>query len=45
MDFLIVANDWQESGAGLEGDVDGDNFVGPVDVTIMAGFWLTPCGP
>ena len=45
MDFLIVANDWHESGAGLDGDIDGDNFVGPDDVTIMAGFWLTPCDP
>jgi spore coat protein CotH len=45
MDFLIVVNDWQKYGAGLDGDIDGDDFVGPDDVTIMAGFWLTPCGP
>ena len=45
MDFLIVANDWQETAPGLDGDVNTDWSVNINDVVIMSGFWLRPCGP
>ncbi|MHC5061056.1 MAG: CotH kinase family protein [Planctomycetota bacterium] len=43
-DFLILAGNWQESGAAFDGDVDGDNDVDIDDVVIMAQLWLTSCG-
>jgi len=44
-DFSILAKDWRQSGAGLDGDVDTDWSVDLNDVFIMANFWLNDCTP
>jgi len=41
----MVAEDWQDSGAGLDGDVNTDWSVDLNDVVIMANFWLDDCPP
>jgi spore coat protein CotH len=44
LDFLVIADDWTKSGAGLAGDVDGDQSVDLNDLAVVAGFWLSTCG-
>lgn len=40
-DFAILANNWQQSGAGLKGDFDDSNSVDADDLFIFSWYWLT----
>ena len=42
-DVSFLVNDWQKSGPGLAGDVNGDETVNLVDLRIVAGYWLSVC--
>lgn len=40
IDYSIFANDWMETGAGLDGDLDSDNDCDTYDLGIFAENWL-----
>jgi hypothetical protein len=42
-DFSILALDWQESGTGLPGDINGDKVVDFKDLEIVTYYWLSDC--
>jgi len=42
LDYAIFANNWQKTGSGLEGDINGDNVVDSNDLEILVSSWL--CG-
>jgi peptidoglycan/xylan/chitin deacetylase (PgdA/CDA1 family) len=42
-DFAILASDWQLSGSGLAGDIDGDAVVDLEDLSRIALYWLSDC--
>ncbi|MHC4075402.1 MAG: LamG-like jellyroll fold domain-containing protein [Planctomycetota bacterium] len=39
-DFAVLANDWQQQGHNLAGDIYKDNYVGLDDLDILADSWL-----
>ncbi|MFA7486242.1 MAG: hypothetical protein WCZ89_09470, partial [Phycisphaerae bacterium] len=41
LDFAILANNWQQSGAGLAGDFDDNNSVDKDDLSVFCWYWLT----
>jgi len=43
LDYSIFAPDWQENGAGLAGDINGDEAVDANDLEIIAYHWLSNC--
>ena len=42
-DLAILERDWNQSGSGLAGDLNGDNTVNIEDLDIMAHWWLLWC--
>ncbi|MHC4890795.1 MAG: molybdopterin-dependent oxidoreductase [Planctomycetota bacterium] len=42
-DFLILAKNWQKSGAGLPGDLNANELVDINDLGIFADYWLSVC--
>ena len=40
-DFVTLANNWQQSGTGIEGDLNLDNFVGIEDLLFICEAFLT----
>lgn len=43
LDYAKLAEDWQKTGPGLNGDVDKDEIVGYKDVETLAESWLAYC--
>jgi hypothetical protein len=41
LDFRILANNWQQTGAGLVGDFDDSNSVDVYDLMVFGWYWLT----
>ncbi|MFA7486136.1 MAG: dockerin type I domain-containing protein, partial [Phycisphaerae bacterium] len=39
-DFAVLANNWDKSGSGLKGDIDGNGTVGPPDLEYLIHYWL-----
>lgn len=45
-DFAILAANWQQSGSGLDGDINGSKMVDFNDLAVLTYFWLAnTCGP
>jgi hypothetical protein len=40
LDFRILANNWQQTGAGLVGDFDDNNSVDVDDLMVFSWYWL-----
>ena len=43
-DFVILGNDWELTGAGLAGDIDGNDVVNFGDLDWLVNYWLSDCG-
>ena len=43
VDFAMLAENWQQSGADLDGDFDSDDVVDIDDLVILAVYWLSGC--
>lgn len=44
-DYASLTADWQQSGTGLLGDLNGDGVVDAFDLMILSRYWLTECQP
>jgi len=42
-DFAVFAPDWQQSGTGLDGDINSDEVVDCNDLEILAYYWISDC--
>jgi len=43
LDFVPLAQNWQKSGPGLLGDLNGDEIVDIQDIMIFSLYWLSRC--
>ncbi len=43
-DFAMLGDDWQLTGSGLDGDINGDGTVDEEDLAEIAAYWLNNCG-
>ncbi|MHC4616697.1 MAG: rhodanese-like domain-containing protein [Planctomycetota bacterium] len=43
VDFSVLAQNWQEKGPALEGDLNTDGTVDAIDLAILGDYWLSEC--